>query len=241
MKPTILTDAALRAHFFRTREKTYPLSAGCILTPAARDFAKEQGITFVAQSMSRAPIPVRGGKPVYIIAETGEETTEKGELLTHLHDNVLVPKTHPRIAFRGQLDRLQAQIILLQTLTDCPTLKARLGELLSCTRAILGAEVKGEPLPPFTLFGMDSASLRRASHHVEEVFGIPHPIPDHTMGEVPARLNLLRTSVRETELAALRAFPKGERTDIVEALNRLSSAVYILFCQTVSQKGGTKF
>ena len=40
MKPTILTDAALRAHFFRTRERTYSLPVGCIPTPAARDFAK---------------------------------------------------------------------------------------------------------------------------------------------------------------------------------------------------------
>lgn len=239
MKPTILTDAALRAHFFRTRERTYSLPAGCIPTPAARDFAKEQGITFVdaLQGMSMSPVPEKHGKAVYVNAETGEELLTKPEELTHLHGNVLVPKTHQRIAFRGKLDSLQGEIILLQTLTQCPKLRQDLGEILSFTRAILGAEVKDEPLPAIALLGMDSASLRRTSHRVQEVFGMPHPIPSYEMGEVAARLNLLRAHVREVELSAANAFPEGERNDLIEGLNRLSSAIYILFCKTV--KGGT--
>ena len=39
---------------------------------------------------------------------------EKPEEMTHLRGNRLVPKTHPRIRFRGQLDSLMAQVLELQ-------------------------------------------------------------------------------------------------------------------------------
>ena len=249
MRPKLLTDAELRAHFFRTHSKTYPLPADTILTPAARDFVKEQGINLVpaGNSMSMSPIPKKGGKPVYVEAATGRELTEKPETMTHLRGNLLVPKTHPRIAFRGKLDSLQAQIIALQVrCKDEPALLRDLGELLSACRAILGAEVKEEPLPPLRILGMDSGELRRCSHQVKEVYGIGHPVPSYEMGPICAQLNLLRTQVRETELSAARAFEKGDstfdRADLIEGLNRLSSAVYILFCRKVSgwyeQQGG---
>ena len=44
------------------------------------------------------------------------------------------------------------------------------------------------------------------------------------------QLNRLRTQIRETELAAAAAFGR-DREDILRALNRLSSLVYILMLQ----------
>ena len=41
----ILTDIALRAHWFRSHEKEYRVSKDTMLTPAARDFIREHGIT----------------------------------------------------------------------------------------------------------------------------------------------------------------------------------------------------
>lgn len=38
--------------------------------------------------------------------------------MTHLHGNVLVPKTHPQIAFRGMLDSLEAKIMSLQVVAS---------------------------------------------------------------------------------------------------------------------------
>ena len=53
-----------------------------------------------------------------------------------------------------------------------------------------------------------------------------------------ARLNRLRALTRETELAAVAAFQDREgrptRTDILRALNRMSSLIYILM---IEQKG----
>ena len=70
------------------------------------------------------------------------------------------------------------------------------------------------------------------------------------MGGLCLALNFLRTQVRETELAAANAFcgsprPSAtplasegglevERPDLLEALNRMSSAVYLLFLRELS-------
>ena len=59
------------------------------------------------------------------------------------------------------------------------------------------------------------------------------------MGETALELNCLRTQVREAELAAAAAFGEG-REDILRCLNRLSSAVYILFCRLVAARRGIK-
>jgi ethanolamine utilization cobalamin adenosyltransferase len=58
------------------------------------------------------------------------------------------------------------------------------------------------------------------------------------MGPLALRLNTLRTRIREGELMAVRVFVPGkdsERKDIVLAMNRLSSALYWLFCRLVSK------
>ena len=145
----------------------------------------------------------------------------KPEHMTHLNSSKLVPKTDPRIKLRGKLDSLQA--LFLQAIAQANELgrskcAADLGECFALAQAIMAAEVKEEPLPPPCLFGMDSAALRHASH---AEFIAPHA----GMGGLCLVLNHLRTQVRETELAACAI----ERLDLIEALNRMSSAVYLLF------------
>jgi ethanolamine utilization cobalamin adenosyltransferase len=55
-----------------------------------------------------------------------------------------------------------------------------------------------------------------------------------------AQLNILRTQVRELELMAMDAFYVGEgkveREDIIQALNRLSSLIYVLMVQLAAGK-----
>ena len=102
----------------------------------------------------------------------------------------------------------------------------------------MAAEVKEEPLEFTKLLNMTSCEMRRVSHDPKGTLGIVHPTPDYRMGRLCADLNKLRTAVRETELAAINAFCDSSggctRRDIVEALNRLSSAVYILFAGRVA-------
>lgn len=243
MKTKLLTEAELRSHWLKNREPVYHIDEETVLTPSARDFIRENNIRLItgkpAGGMSRTPIPVHDGKPSFVDAATGQALERKPEDMTHLRGNLLVPKTHPRIEFRGKLDSLMAQTMEVQLTAreEQPRIAEELDELMGCLHAILGAEVKDTPLGEFKLLGMDSSQLRYASHHVKEVLGIDHPIPSYKMGRMCVALNRLRTQVREVELSAVRAFdgPEGcQRPDIVEDLNRLSSCVYLLFCRQLS-------
>ena len=58
-------------------------------------------------------------------------------------------------------------------------------------------------------------------------------LPDYSMGIEYALLNQIRSAVRETEVAAVGAFRTGAkftRPDIIQELNRLSSAMHIMMC-----------
>lgn len=246
MKKKLLTDVELRARWSQERLDTYCVDADVILTPAAADFIREQGITLcrneqrTSETMTRTAIPMENGKPVYKDLATGQETVCKGEGMTHLRGNLLVPKTHPQIAFRGQLDTLMAMILQVQIVAQEQGQKqiiADLEELLGFSHEILAAEVKDEPLKEVKMLGMDSEEIRYNSQQVKKVFGIDHPIPNYKMGKLCVELNRLRTQIRETELSAAQAFYCGgsySRPDIIEALNRMSSCVYILMCRKLS-------
>lgn len=244
MKQKVLTDTELRARWSRDRASTFCVAEGTILTPSAQDFIREQGIQLSfaprPEVMTRTPIPVQEGRTLYRDAGTGEELSEKPEEMTHLRGNLLVPKTHPRIEFRGRLDSLMAQILGVQLVAEeCrqPQLTRDLEDILRYTRAMMAAEVKDEPLPALNLLGLDSAQIRYHSHNVKKVYGIDHPVPSHSMGRMCISLNRLRTQVREVELAATHTFIQNgavTRPDIIEGLNRMSSCVYIIFCRKLS-------
>jgi len=247
----ILTDTELRAHWFRTHEKIYMTDADTMITPAAKDFLREHHIELVTPDapygrMPMTPVPKGSdNRPEYVIAMTGQKIHEKPEHMTHLRGNLLVPKTHPCIAFRGKVDSLEARIMETQSFfvsEGREDLSCLLEEILQFTRHILGCEVTGKPVDDIKLLGLDSSQIRHMSHHVQENFGIPHPVPDYKMGKICVALNRLRTIVRETELQAVHAFGStgsqgpDTRQDIIEALNRLSSCIYILFCGELTGK-----
>jgi len=162
---------------------------------------------------------------------------EKLEHMTHLRGDTLVPKSHPRIALRGKLDSLGAQVVLLQCDLDAENkdiaLLEDLQEILELLGEIMYAEVKDEPLQRSTLLGLTWAEIRKQSHSPQVYFGIRALTPPSAgLGKTYAQLNALRAAVREAELTAVTAFGT-ERPDLVQALNRLSSAVYILMCRSV--------
>jgi ethanolamine utilization protein EutL len=177
---------------------------------------------------------------------TGERFAEKPDHLTHLVDDTsLVPKTHPRIVARGKLDQLQSAVLDAQVAADedgARALVGELGEILELARALVGAEVTGRPVPPPSLFGMASDELRDATHHTFELYGVPFMYPDVRQGPVVAKLGLARAVAREAEVAILTAFPPTggavtappARADLAHALNRISSALYLLTCRYVA-------
>jgi ethanolamine utilization cobalamin adenosyltransferase len=238
----LLTDTELRVHWFKTRSAYYVVEEGTYITPSARDFLREHNIELRYSSSKTdtmtvsKTIPQEGCAP-YKDAETGEPIMEKGEDMTHLRGNLLVCKSHPRIALRGKIDSLTALILLIQSQAEQEAgqgLRDDLQEILSRVREILASEVKGEPVPEHTLLGLDNRQLREASQNVRQSVGIDHPIPQHTMSTMALQLNFLRTQIRETELAAVNAFKQTEDYGIVQALNRLSSAAYLMFCRVLA-------
>lgn len=240
MKSKVVTDIELRSRWYANREETVVVPCGAVLTPAAKDFIRENNIKLVFGSeygeggFASTPFPEENGRPVYVDADSGETLYEKKENYTHLRGNLLVPKSHPQIAFRGKLDSLMADLIQAQVLCSSEgddKLVKDLEEVLAYTRKILAAEVTDRSLGELRLLGLDSKALRYQSQNVKECFGIDHPVPSYQHGAVCAALNRLRTASRECELCAVHAFPDGRRMDIIEALNRLSSGIYILYCR----------
>ena len=200
------------------------------LTPSARDWLKEHGIEVVyPQGKEGAPYRTVDGVPL----------TVKPEHMTHLKGNILVSKTHPRIAFRGELDTLEAEILWCQSVAareNRQKLANALGEVLDFTRNLVRCDVLGETLSEeFKLCGLDPQSMREWSHYPERHLGQPHFMPDWRDGPALLALNRVRTAVRRTELAAYPAFRDGEggvaRPDLILGLNRLSSLLWILMIQ----------
>jgi ethanolamine utilization cobalamin adenosyltransferase len=226
--------------------KDYTAPSGAFVTPEAREYLISRGIELREEPKEPESMPVEAipkrGKGTYADAETGELYAEKPEHMTHLRANLLVPKTHRRIAFRGAVDSLEADTLeagLLAAELGEEEIKKGLEEILRCLKGIMSAEVNETPLEAPRLFGLSAGELHEQSHKVKASFGMPHPTADFSMGPLALRLNTLRTRVRAAELLAVKAFcPQSgyPREDIILSLNRLSSAVYWLFCRHVSRR-----
>ena len=207
----------------RTREgkRVFYLGKSDTLTPGARDW------------LTRERIPVldaREAKPEEYRLLSGAVLREKPEHMTHLHSNVLVAKTHPRIRFRGRMDALEAELLLCQL--ECPQWRKELGEILALARNILRWEVLGEPAAQEKLCGLTEGELRSHSHRPQDFYGQTHFMPDVTDGAAVLHLNRCRAMARAAELAAAEAFTDENgnctREDLLRILNRMSSMIYIL-------------
>lgn len=228
----------------RLRHKVSELvvNVAAYVTPAARDYMKEHCINLTVRGQEPVNTEIRPAQAMEkcYSTEDGQKLTEKPEHMTHLYGNVLVAKNHPHIVFRGRLDSLEAAIVELQTLSDGPVVE-ELEEVLGFCRTMLSCEVTGKPLPEMQLLGLSQQELREQSHHPKRCFNRGHILPGRHLGWLGAALNRLRTQSREVELAAIDAFctPNGEiqRPDLLQGLNRLSSALYItMFRHTVENK-----
>ena len=158
----------------------------------------------------------------------------KPEHMTHLDHKVLVRKDHPRIAFRGWIDRLEGEILLCRLAVagrGFPQLAAELDELLDFVRSLIRADVLGERVGEWKLGGYTPGELREYSHHPEQYFGQPHFMAAGTDEPAILYVNRLRTLVRQAELAGYRAFRDYDgtvtRPDLILTMNRLSSLCWI--------------
>lgn len=201
------------------------------LTPGARDWLaahKIQAVYPAGGDAHNAPSDTTQYQTLF-----GAALNEKPEHMTHLKGNVLVFKDHPRIAFRGMIDALEGEIMLAQQAAiDTPKLKAELGEALDLVRRLIRCDVLDEPVGELKLCGYDAGQLREYSHYPDKYLGQPHFLPAYTDGPALLAVNKVRTLVRQTELSAYAAFKDVDgnvtRGDIILALNRLSSLMWIM-------------
>jgi len=228
----LYTEEAVRANI-RNREgqRVFYLGPGDCLTPGARDFLTRQRIQLLSAENAR---------PEQYRLLGGGYIREKPEDMTHLNGDVLVKKTHPRIAFRGVMDTLQSEIILCQLMVTKELAKP-LQELLELSRQIIACDVLEKPLHWDQLLGLRSEELRSRSHRPQDFYGQPHFMPSASDGAAVVWLNRCRCAARSAELAACRAFdtPEGSsRPDLLQALNRLSSSIYLLMIEEKAKQQG---
>lgn len=255
----VITEYELIANWHKHQEKMITLPQGSVITPAARDFLRAKRIEVQIEgeglldlnkntySTSKQTMP--SVKPAVVAekdtskkqsppAQVNGQGQPKPEHMTHLRGSELISKTDPIIAYRGQLDLFQCELVeaqlFLQQSGEVELVK-QLEEIAAFSRSLMLCEVRNEPFTFTGLLGYGVQELREISHNPKHFFGVEHSKLSYEFGPVVAKLHYLRSRSREVELYANRAFEgkdgSCQRSDIVQALNRLSSAIYILTCK----------
>lgn len=263
IRPHFITETWLREQSGLAHGSEIHLPANAKLTPSASQLLAERkiriktidelGRVFLGEKVgANVPLtavhPLTGGnrKLGNTCILCSGSVKEKGELLTLLDNEVLVPKTHPRIGLRGKLDTLIAQTILVQTQLDqtnqYPELHPLLADLRSYMGNVLRSEVTGEILVPLCMGDLNDETIHAVSHQPLKYLGHDHIVPEYSHGNNVALLNGLRAWVREVELEAVRVYLTQtfelSREDIIKGLNRLSSALYVLMLMTLLSESG---
>ncbi len=229
-----------------------------VLTPSARSYLLEHRVEVVypqgeAPFQGEVSSQKSGEKPEKKVSEAvqgakyttlfGAALQEKPEHMTHLKGNILVFKDHPRIAFRGFLDLLEADITLTQQTVKqagYASLCAELEEVLAFVRRFIRFDVLDEAVGKIHLCGYTPEQLRDYSHYPERHFGQPHFMVNVSDDPAILAINKLRTVVRQTELSAYQAFRDENgavsRNDIILGLNRLSSLMWIMMIKLKAGK-----
>lgn len=251
----IVTENDLRVKWAKEKDAVLKLIPGSVITPSAREYIRNKGIRveiegegvldFTGQTYNAA-IHSKKDKAA------GKNLTDgviKPEYMTHLNGKKLVLKSDPVIRLRGELDSFITQLVETQLWfmgEGFQGMADKLEEVVLFCRGLMQAEVLDKVFEFPLVFGFDKEQLREVSHNPMKYFGVKHSFVSKKHGMSVAKLHVLRAKAREVELAAVAAFAAADgtcsREDIVGALNRLSSMMYILVCLEKArvQKAGTE-
>ena len=237
----LLTEERVRQMSDNGTRGPVVVARGDVLTPSALSFLREHRVEVVYPQGKEEDAP---GAARYQTA-FGVGLEEKPEHMTHLRGNILVFKDHPRIAFRGMIDLLEGEIALCQQVCvreGVPALVEELEEVLDFVRRFIRFDVLSEPVGEVRLCGMTPEELRERSHYPEKYYGQGHFLIHYTDSHAILAVNKVRAVVRQTELAAYRAFRDENggvaRGDIILGLNRLSSLLWIMMIKLKAGKYG---
>ena len=254
-----ITETWLREAFSLGFGTEVHLPVGSRLTPAARGLLDERHITvrfvdgqgrvFLKEALEQdAPDARKRVNPLTGSSERHEACCQvcrqpigkKPDTMTHLNRDTLVAKNDLRLKLRGKLDSTIAQAVLVQTVFEPEGRFAAFARWLADVRSALGnvlkAEVTGDILADVAMGDMDATVIHAVSHNPLKYLGHDHMVPEVGYGVRVAQLNVLRAQIREAELYAADIYIAPDftvtRPDIMEGLNRLSSAVYVLMLLT---------
>jgi len=214
------------------------------LTPSAAEYASTLRITVTGGGAS-VGVPTGGSdapaKPAAHACVAPAKGGSNSCAMTWLNADTQVPKTCGGIIFRGKMDTLLASVMLVQTQFDpkdrLPALlKECLLDVKNWVMQILAAEMSGTTPEITGMAGMDMETLHAVSRNPSKYLGMEHCMAHEAQGGNVALINWLRALVRETEIAALRNLP-GDCPACC-ALNRLSSALYVLMLLTMAAQAG---
>lgn len=237
----LLTEERVRQMSDNGTRGPVVVARGDVLTPSARSFLREHRVEVIyPQGREEAATGAARYQTAF-----GVGLEEKPEHMTHLRGNILVFKDHPRIAFRGMIDLLEGEITLCQQVCvreGVPGLAEELEEVLDFVRRFIRFDVLSEPVGEVRLCGMTPEELRERSHYPEKYYGQGHFLIHYTDSPAILAVNKVRAVVRQTELAAYRAFRDENggvaRGDIILGLNRLSSLLWIMMIKLKAGKYG---
>lgn len=261
---SFITETWLREQFGLAPGSEIHLPSEGRLTPAARTLLQERGIgikyideagrVFVDSGQDAG---LADRKQVAVLTSTDRHTAgrcllcsqtidKKPDTLTSLDGRSYVAKNDIRLKLRGKLDSAIACAVWVQAEFGSNGKTAVLALLLADIRSALGnalkSEVSGDPMLPIAMGELDEEAIHAISHNPLKYIGHDHLVPEASHGASVARLNVLRAQIREAELAAADVFIDTRfqvtRQDLMRALNRLSSAVYVLMLLTyLAEKG----
>lgn len=235
----VITDSFLRAKCYKPSDIVY-LEDDDYITQQAKEYINSNNLQIVMSSDEKRPMPMGKRSVDGYVSIDGEKFSEKPEHMTHLKDNILVDKTSNRIKFRGMLDYAQAKTIESQIQAENQgliKLSNDLESLLKLLRKLMSCEVLDTEIENVNILGLSEEEIREMSHNPSKYLGVSHFLPCKSDGFLASGVNTLRTIIRQTELSAMDAYKTDDgyiHEGSILALNRASSAVYIIYCRIVS-------
>lgn len=238
----VVTELSLKESYKKQQFNKYYLEKGAILTPSAKQFLhdKKIEITKIKNEQEQNKKTTEKSIEKSVVAKykgvMGEVYFEKPEYMTQLSENILIKKNHKIIFFRSKIDNFLSELILIEKQVNTDKNKG-LKEDFKSIKQFLDEIIKAEVLntkldKDLKIFNLSLEKIREISHNPKKYFSMDHLFSISSENNLRTLyLNKLRTLIREVEVTAVDAFvsdSKVQKIDLLKALNRLSSAIYIM-------------
>lgn len=229
------------------------MEKGTVITPSAKEFLAEKGIEIVKEGETAEGVAQKEEKiekpmlPKYR-GVSGESYFEKPEHMTQISGNILVKKNDERIIFRGKLDSLKAKWLILQKEFENygnGKLRKDMESVTVFIKKIILAEVLDTELGEMEVLGETLDKIKEISHNPKAFFGRDHLFDISIKNSLLVlKLNEMRSTSREIEIVGVTAFSteKGvaAKKEMLRALNRLSSVIYVMMLKGEKGEYGNK-